>query len=189
MAAVVRAPLFAAAGVARRPGPAVASGLARVQAQARARCLCRYATQSSQPRPVRRVRKAKQDIGARLCVVGGVGIWAGAAWPDLAIDPASCPSTKWHLRQAETVQANHRLTQINTDENYPTPPFSLARIHSPVSDPKPSEARLKLSPGHLCPSEFICGCPTRGARLTSTRLWLVKAFRQRRLGCNRSLPA
>jgi len=67
------------------------------------------------------------------------------------------PSTKPAPHSAETIQYNHRWTQINTDKNYSKPHFCIARTRSPGSDPKQGEARPGSGSKNLCSSVFICG--------------------------------
>ncbi len=57
-------------------------------------------------------------------------------------------------------------TQIDTDENYSERYFRAARIRSPDSDPKESEATLEPGPKNLGSSVSICGFPLHGHGLS-----------------------
>ena len=65
-----------------------------------------------------------------------------------------------------------REPQIDTDKDHSRPRFSIARICSPGSNPKQSEASPKSRPQNPCLSVSICGCMEllRLSRHQSTRV-------------------
>jgi hypothetical protein len=67
------------------------------------------------------------------------------------------PSAKPAAPSAETIQYNHRWTQIDTDKNYPTPRFCMAGVRSPGNDPKQSTVALRSDCKNLCSSVSIGG--------------------------------
>jgi tetratricopeptide (TPR) repeat protein len=101
-----------------------------------------------------------QALADRFAYVPVIGVFITAVWG----------VAEWITHLAATIPANHRWTQMGTDENHPEPRLSAASSRPPASNHEQVEHKPQPGLRNLYSSVFIHGAPLFGYGLAAVVL-------------------
>ncbi len=101
-----------------------------------------------------------QALADRFAYVTVIGVFIMAVWG----------VAEWITHLAATIPANHRWTQMGTDENHPEPRLSAASSRPPASNHEQVEHKPQPGLRNLYSSVFIHGAPLFGYGLAAVVL-------------------